>query len=139
MVIADEGTREELLLPGEAERVRSGASQRTFSVLGGNHSTIALQRLHQEFPEEEAFKTRRCMVFDNGIHPDLAIRFGQLHNEYYDRKMRPDEFFNLAFEVVKVCRPFFDFGNFSFGRFVDVLRRTWGGRRQQSRGKMASG
>lgn len=92
-------------MPGEAERVKQGSTDRTFTILGGNHSTAALQALHAEFPDEPHFKLRKCLVFDKEVNPFLAISFGQLHNHFYDRKMRPDEFFELAFEVAKVCRP----------------------------------
>lgn len=106
LVVADNSTREELMVPGEAAAVYNGQSDRRFTVVGGNHSTIALQRLSQAFPERPQYRHRRCLVFDSTVNKNAAIRYGQLHNEFFEKKMLPHEFYNLAFKVVDVGRSF---------------------------------
>jgi hypothetical protein len=54
-----------------------------FEVFGGTHTAIALQHLKREFPDEDAFKLKRCRVFSHNMPAQTRLRMATMDNNQH--------------------------------------------------------
>ena len=61
----------------DLKKVKEGSIE--LEVLGGNHTRVAVQRLHQEMPDSEAFKFWPVKLYC-GLSPVQSLQIGYDHN-----------------------------------------------------------